>query len=733
MVNSYAQFKDVIKGNSLKHFQKLLWEIEQDPTMKLPKQLTESVKRIMEADSSKYDPALAEELEKVWLDKFIRNAYDVNWSRWQIPQGTDFFFEHAGRLGDPEYKPNGQDVIRARPQEQAKSYKDREFRVWLPQGLKQVFIYDPEKPLAELLQETKKLHNIDEQSEYNAWIHSTGAAVENLNVPLSSLSCLEIYFYPLGRSPPVGGASAPRRTLQATKERRGEEKSTLSMGVKKRDEEVLSGTFQISVCAMQDLSNINPYYDALHFTLSNNQNPKQFKSFPVPNDPFPEWENPIKIQVNRDYLECTLVVWATNKVSHSDTLLGECTGVFSKFSDGDQRFGIWKLKKEPKRDKKDKDKAGEVLFRWKYWDKKRKADLPNNAGGRLSEAPRGAGSVLRLPTTLNIPTPTESERSDSARDSGRDSKQELDSERQDSSRSVSPKRESKSNHKRGHNKRDKEKSSARIAEETVGGLEDNYTLGEQLGTGAFSVVKAAVHKKTGFKCAVKILDNYSNLVDAEEEMESFQRETSIMQMLKHDNIVRLMDVFEDQEHYYVVMECVAGGELFDQILAKGFYPEEEAKILIQQVFSALAYMHSKDIAHRDIKPENLLFSDNTYSKLKLVDFGESKAVGDGLKDYCGTPDYMAPELLKGQIYTQLVDTWAMGVVSFIMLCGFPPFDGDTETDVLCNIMNLEYDFPSPEWDEKTDESKDFVRSLMSEAEQRNSASQALGHPWLQRT
>jgi len=262
-------------------------------------------------------------------------------------------------------------------------------------------------------------------------------------------------------------------------------------------------------------------------------------------------------------------------------------------------------------------------------------------------------------------------------------------------------------------------------------LEEVYEVGEKLGEGAFSVVKVGVHKENGSKVAIKILDNYSNIENAEEDVLRFQQETSIIKSLDHKNIVKLYDIFEDHEHYYVVMELVSGGELFDQIVLRGFYPEDETILIIQQILGALSYLEDKQICHRDLKPENLIFTDDTHTNLKLIDFGEAKSCAEGLiREYVGTTDYMAPEIIKGGEYDNRVDMWSLGVVTYVMLCGFPPWEGESESDVFVNIMTLQYDFPSPEWDDISDGAKDFVTKLLSEYEDRLTAKQARKHPWI---
>uniref|UniRef100_A0A6B2L9T8 non-specific serine/threonine protein kinase n=1 Tax=Arcella intermedia TaxID=1963864 RepID=A0A6B2L9T8_9EUKA len=227
------------------------------------------------------------------------------------------------------------------------------------------------------------------------------------------------------------------------------------------------------------------------------------------------------------------------------------------------------------------------------------------------------------------------------------------------------------------------------------------------------------------------MDNYSNIENAEEDVLRFQQETSIIRSLDHKHIVKMYDIFEDHEHYYVVMELVSGGELFDQIVQKGFYPEDEAVLLIHQVLTALVYLESLKICHRDLKPENLIFTDDTHKTLKLIDFGEAKSCANGpIKEYVGTTDYMAPEIIKGGEYDTRVDMWSLGVIAYVMLCGFPPWEGENESEVFVNIMTLQYDFPSPEWDIISDTAKDFIRSLLVEHGERLTAKEAKAHPWM---
>jgi serine/threonine protein kinase len=180
------------------------------------------------------------------------------------------------------------------------------------------------------------------------------------------------------------------------------------------------------------------------------------------------------------------------------------------------------------------------------------------------------------------------------------------------------------------------------------------------------------------------------------------------------------------------MELVGGGELFDFIVENRVVKESEAVCVIAQVCKAIEYMHQVGTVHRDLKPENLLFKDTDRKVIKIADFGESKCFKDGnLNTYCGTPDYMAPEIIRGDPYGPEVDVWAIGVITYVMLAGFPPFDGENDVEVFASILSIRYDFPSPEWDKISSAAKNFIQSILVEdPRHRLTASECLQHPWI---
>eukprot|EP01125_Pyxidicula_operculata_P021740 TRINITY_DN85_c0_g1_i2.p1 TRINITY_DN85_c0_g1~~TRINITY_DN85_c0_g1_i2.p1 ORF type:complete len:661 (-),score=136.50 TRINITY_DN85_c0_g1_i2:390-2324(-) len=258
---------------------------------------------------------------------------------------------------------------------------------------------------------------------------------------------------------------------------------------------------------------------------------------------------------------------------------------------------------------------------------------------------------------------------------------------------------------------------------------EQYEFGQELGSGAFSVVKSATHKESGEVVAIKVLDKYE---DDDEQTQKFKQEIAIISSLHHENIVQFHELDDDDQNFYVVMELVGGGELFDYIIDSVRIAEQETVCVIAQVLKAIEYMHDIGTCHRDLKPENLLYKSKDHKIIKIADFGESKSFKNGkLTTYCGTPDYMAPEIIKGEPYGPEVDVWAIGVITYVMLAGFPPFDGEDDVGVFESILAIRFDFPSPEWDNVSELARDFIRSIfIDDPKKRLTASEALAHPWI---
>ncbi|XP_012671106.1 calcium/calmodulin-dependent protein kinase type 1B [Clupea harengus] len=256
-----------------------------------------------------------------------------------------------------------------------------------------------------------------------------------------------------------------------------------------------------------------------------------------------------------------------------------------------------------------------------------------------------------------------------------------------------------------------------------------YELREKLGEGSFSEVRVAQHRCSQKLVAVKCIRKRA--LKGKESM--LENEITVLRKIHHENIISLEETFETSSKLYLVMTLVTGGELLDRILEKGIYTERDASRVISQVLEAVRYLHQLGIVHRDLKPENLLYETPLEdSKIVISDFGLSKMDDQGmLSTTCGTPAYVAPELLQQKTYGKEVDLWAVGVISFILLCGYPPFYDENDTQLYKQIIKAEYEFDSPYWDEISDSAKDFiVHLLQKDPKKRYNCEEALQHPWI---
>lgn len=213
-------------------------------------------------------------------------------------------------------------------------------------------------------------------------------------------------------------------------------------------------------------------------------------------------------------------------------------------------------------------------------------------------------------------------------------------------------------------------------------------------------------------------------------------ELDIMAKLDHPNIIRLYEVFEDSQSVYIVMELCSGGELFDTIIKVGSFSEKQAAQIFQQMMSSLFYCHCQNVIHRDLKPENFIFQRPGHlDELKLIDFGLATFYekGDMFKTKAGTPYYVAPQVLQGH-YDEGCDVWSAGVILYIFMCGYPPFFGDKDSEILKKVSKGIFDFPSREWAKVSHHAKDLVtQCLTMEPRKRISAEKCLSHPWIIRT
>lgn len=264
-----------------------------------------------------------------------------------------------------------------------------------------------------------------------------------------------------------------------------------------------------------------------------------------------------------------------------------------------------------------------------------------------------------------------------------------------------------------------------------GKLAKHYVILGKLGTGNFAVVRKVRRKCDKKFFAAKIIKK-KNL--KQEELNNLHGEVRVLKKLRHPNINSLVETFDTKHHLYMVLELLRGEELFTSIVQKKFYSEREAANVIRQVARACQYMHARGVIHRDFKPENLVFLDEKNSQICVTDFGLAKFVnleGGALKKACGTPNYVSPEMLHQREYDSQIDMWSIGVILYILLCGFPPFSHQNKRELYKLIKKGVYSFPRPYWDTVSEEAKDCVRKLLcTDPTVRLNATRLLGHDWI---
>ncbi|CAJ1967792.1 unnamed protein product [Sphenostylis stenocarpa] len=264
----------------------------------------------------------------------------------------------------------------------------------------------------------------------------------------------------------------------------------------------------------------------------------------------------------------------------------------------------------------------------------------------------------------------------------------------------------------------------------------HYELGEEVGRGHFGYTCSATAKKGPFKgidVAVKVIPKTKMTTAI--AIEDVRREVKILRALTgHKNLVQFYEAYEDDDNVYIVMELCKGGELLDRILSRGGkYPEEDARVVMIQILSVVAFCHLQGVVHRDLKPENFLFtSKDENSTLKAIDFGLSDYVkpDERLNDIVGSAYYVAPEVLHRSYGTE-ADMWSIGVIAYILLCGSRPFWARTESGIFRAVLKADPSFDEAPWPSLSADAKDFVKRLLNkDYRKRLTAAQALSHPWL---
>ncbi|KAL4424298.1 hypothetical protein ABPG75_001599 [Micractinium tetrahymenae] len=269
-------------------------------------------------------------------------------------------------------------------------------------------------------------------------------------------------------------------------------------------------------------------------------------------------------------------------------------------------------------------------------------------------------------------------------------------------------------------------------------IRDVYKMGKTIGTGGFSVVKLATDRATGEQWACKIMSlpppgkQYN---ENESSRADIFKEIDILLSLEHDNIVLMKEYFEENNKVYLIMEMLSGGELLDAVLDTGHYSEADARSCFLQIIRAIQYLHSRGIVHRDLKLENLLLvKKKDISHIKIADFGLARRyAGPGaLTTICGTPQYVAPEIIKGgpARYGPECDLWSAGIILFILLGGYPPFYDESEPRLFEKIRKGSFDFKDDVWTAVSADAKDLISKLLVvDPRSRLTINEVLAHPW----
>ncbi|GCB70647.1 hypothetical protein scyTo_0008630 [Scyliorhinus torazame] len=279
------------------------------------------------------------------------------------------------------------------------------------------------------------------------------------------------------------------------------------------------------------------------------------------------------------------------------------------------------------------------------------------------------------------------------------------------------------------------------------GFRDKYIISKTLGSGVCGEVKMAFEKATCKKVAVKIVHKpkFAQLTSergdaaAKCSASNVATEIEILKKLDHPCIIKIEEVFDFEDSFYIVLDLMEGGELFDRVVRSKGLEEQTTKLLFYQMLLAVQYLHDNNITHRDLKPENVLLENNDENCLiKITDFGLSKILGETslMKTLCGTPTYLAPEVLLGAGaggYSKAVDCWSLGVILFICLGGYPPFsDQIKDMNLRDQIIKGHYKFVLPYWINVSETAKDMVRQLLNvDPNKRFTTKDALNHPWMQ--
>ncbi|XP_044302639.1 death-associated protein kinase 1 isoform X4 [Varanus komodoensis] len=267
-------------------------------------------------------------------------------------------------------------------------------------------------------------------------------------------------------------------------------------------------------------------------------------------------------------------------------------------------------------------------------------------------------------------------------------------------------------------------------------LDDHYEIGEELGSGQFAVVRKCREKSTGVQYAAKFIKKRRTKSSRRGvSREDIEREVNILKEIQHPNVITLHDVYESKMDVILILELVAGGELFDFLAEKESLTEEEATEFLKQILNGVNYLHSLQIAHFDLKPENIMLLDRNVPKprIKIIDFGLAHKIdfSNEFKNIFGTPEFVAPEIVNYEPLGLEADMWSIGVITYILLSGASPFLGETKQETLANVSAVNYDFEEEFFSNTSTLAKDFIRNLLiKDPKKRMTIQDSLQHPWI---
>lgn len=264
-----------------------------------------------------------------------------------------------------------------------------------------------------------------------------------------------------------------------------------------------------------------------------------------------------------------------------------------------------------------------------------------------------------------------------------------------------------------------------------GEFKNKYVIQRKLGEGGYARVFQVQNKNTGQVYACKEI----RLKKMKCTLQNLLDEINIMIDMDHPNIIRIYEYYLDDHYLRIIMEQCKDGELFDAIIdrveSNNMFTEKEAAYIFKQIISAVNYTHKNGICHRDLKPENILIADKNNLDIKVIDFGLSKhfKASDNMVDKVGTSYYIAPEVLEGK-YDEKCDVWSCGVILYVILSSFPPFNGEDDEEIMSNVKKMQFEFPDSEWKHISNEAKDLISKMLTPADKRPTAEEVLNHVWV---